>query len=266
MTTDRTIELAEKLLPHLVKAANQRQTPTYKELADKIGVHHRYMRYILGYIRDEICLARGLPLLTCIVVNDSTKLPGDDWLPEGTTHLSKEEYRQKFELFRDQVFSFKGWNDLLKELDLDLLEADAGSLQEQGIEYAKFLEKYGVPEETEEHRDLKEYVAHHPEKINVLHPESIEMDRLFITGDRADIVFQRSPNEWTIIEIKEDDLRELNLGVYQLEKYRALLKAEVGQGNQVYVDAYLVANHIPREIVVLAARLKIICKNIKINS
>lgn len=262
MTTERTIEFAEKLLPHLVKAANQRQTPTYKQLADKIGVHQRYMRYLLGYIRDDICIPQGLPLLTCIVINEATKLPGDDWLPEGTTLLSGNEYRQKFELFRDQVFSFKGWNDILKNLDLELIEADPGSLQEQGIEYAKFLERYGIPEETKEHRDLKDYVANNPVKIGLYQPKSMDMDHLFITGDRADIVFQNTVDSWTLIVIKEEALRELILGVYQLVKDRALLSAEIGQGNNVQIDALLVANHIPFDIVVLAGKFNIRCKNV----
>ena len=104
MTTPLTIERANILLPYLVQAAQKRQTPTYGELAKKAGFHHRGMSLVLGYIRDEICASRNLPMLTAIVANKQTGLPGDDWLPEGTGNLSPAEYRHEFEKYRDLVF------------------------------------------------------------------------------------------------------------------------------------------------------------------
>ncbi|WP_292387616.1 hypothetical protein [Methanosarcina sp. UBA5] len=114
----KSIENANLALPYLVYSAKWKETLTYKELAGKINSHPRALSYMLGYIRDEICRKRELPMLSVIVVNSETRLPGDDFLPEGTANLSKEEYEEKFIELRDEVFKYSKWDELLKELDL----------------------------------------------------------------------------------------------------------------------------------------------------
>ncbi len=118
MPSEYQLETAPLLLPHLVRAAQRRETPTYGELGKAIGRHHRPIRHVLGYIRDDIVLPRGLPMITAIVVNDNTRLPGDKFLPEGTEDLTEEEYKHEFEVHRDRVFDYGGWDDLLEELGL----------------------------------------------------------------------------------------------------------------------------------------------------
>jgi len=76
------------------------------------------VRFLLGYIRDEICLKRDLPLLNVIVVKKDTKLPGVSFLPEDTSHLTAEEYRRRFEDLRDEVFAYAEWDALLRDLGL----------------------------------------------------------------------------------------------------------------------------------------------------
>lgn len=259
MTTELIKEYGNRLLPYLVQAAKTRKTPTYGELADKIGIHHRVMSKVLAYIRDDICIPRGLPLITCIVVNQGTGLPGDNWLPQGTSHLTSEEYRQEFERFRDQVFAYKGWDSLLKELDMTPLEPTVESLDERGRTYSEYIERTGGGE-SEEHRRLKEYIAAHPEAIG-LEPESAaQMEYLFVAGDRADIVFGTGPDAWVVVEIKNGEIGELVKGVYQAIKYRALLQAEKGHGNSCPVDTFLVAYEIPSDISFFAAKFGIRCR------
>lgn len=48
------------------------------------------LSYPLGFIRDKICIARGLPWLNAIVVNGTTWYPGHSFLPEGTTIDDKD--------------------------------------------------------------------------------------------------------------------------------------------------------------------------------
>lgn len=263
MTTDLTIDYGEKLLPHLVHAARIRKTLTYGELAAKIGVHHRALRYPLGYVRDDICIKRGLPLITCIVVNDGTHLPGREWLPEGTSHLTDEEYKKAFEKFRDQVFAYKGWDALLNELELSPVDPTIEDLDERGRAYSEILERSGSTGEGEDHRRLKEFVAAHPEAIG-LEPESAaQMEYLFIADDRADIIFGTGPDAWAVVEIKNGEIGELVKGVYQAIKYRALLQAEKGHGNSCQVNAILVAYEIPADISFFAAKFGIRCRIIR---
>ena len=124
MTTQKMIDYAELALPYLVHFAKTRRTVTYGQLSGLIGVHWRTATYWLGHIRDD-CSWRGLPLLTAIVVNKQTRLPGTDWLPEGTENLSSEEYRKRYEDEKARVFSYSGWDNLLQELGIPPLSLEA---------------------------------------------------------------------------------------------------------------------------------------------
>ena len=116
--TNNARDNAYRALPHLVYYAHLQETITYGELGRRIGIHHRPVRFLLGYIRDEICIRRELPLLNVIVVNKYTELPGESFLREGTIHLTNEEYRRRFEELRDEVFAYVGWDTLLIDLGL----------------------------------------------------------------------------------------------------------------------------------------------------
>lgn len=103
-------------LPHLVDAAKRRELITYKQLASKVGCHHRALSYPLGYIRDDICRVRGLPMLTAIVINQGLKHPGDSWLPEGAHQLPPSQNRLRFEAECERVFACQEWDKLLDEV------------------------------------------------------------------------------------------------------------------------------------------------------
>ena len=118
MVTDRTIDVAHLLLPHLVSCAKMKKTITYKELADKIGVHHRTIFHPLGYIRDEICDKQNLPLINVLVVKKDDHLPGDKFLSGGTRSFSDSEFENEFEKNKTDVFSYTKWDDLLRNLGL----------------------------------------------------------------------------------------------------------------------------------------------------
>ena len=112
MVTDRTIDVAHLLLPHLVSCAKMEKTITYGELADKIGVFHMTTFRPLGYIRDEICAKRKFPLINVLVVNKNTGLPGVGYRSGGTISLVE------FEKVKTDVFSYTKWDDLLSKLGL----------------------------------------------------------------------------------------------------------------------------------------------------
>ena len=118
MVTDRTITVAYLLLPHLVSHAKMGETITYKEVADKIGVHYRTISHPLGYIRDDICDKQNLPLINVLVVRKDNNLPGDRFLSGGTKSLSDSEVKYKFEKKKADVFSYTKWDDLLRNLGL----------------------------------------------------------------------------------------------------------------------------------------------------
>jgi hypothetical protein len=118
MATELTIERSNFILPHLVQCAKSGSTITYGELGAKIDVHHRVLTLPLGYLRDDICIPRDLPLITALVVNTKSRMPGGNWLPEGTGHLSPDEYHREFVKYRDKAFACDAWDALLEALGL----------------------------------------------------------------------------------------------------------------------------------------------------
>lgn len=73
------IARAYEAWPILVDVAIKNTTITYGELAKKLGIHHRAIRYVLGVIQDY-CLGEKLPPLTIVVVNQSEGMPGDGFI------------------------------------------------------------------------------------------------------------------------------------------------------------------------------------------
>jgi putative restriction endonuclease len=61
-------ERASCAWPVLTGEASRGGTHTYKQLGERIGIHHRAVRLVLGVIQDY-CLQEGLPPLTILVVN-----------------------------------------------------------------------------------------------------------------------------------------------------------------------------------------------------
>ena len=160
------------------------------------------------------------------------------------------------------MFAYKGWDALLKELDLPSVEPTFENLDDRGRAYTEYLERAGYGE-SEDHLKMKEYVAVHPEAIGLPAYSASQVEYLFVAGDRADIVFGTGPDAWAVVEIKNGEIGELVKGVYQAIKYRALLQAEKGHGISVQVDAYLVAEAIPSEISFFAAKLGVRCRIIR---
>jgi putative restriction endonuclease len=74
------VERAYRAWPILVDTAvDGARTLTYGELADKLWIHHRAIRYILGVIQNY-CLEHELPPLTILVVNAKTGTVGEGFI------------------------------------------------------------------------------------------------------------------------------------------------------------------------------------------
>jgi hypothetical protein len=261
MPTAYQIETTRLLLPHLIRAAKRRETPTYGQLGNAIDRHHRTIPDVLGYIRDEICQPRDLPLINAIVVNKNSRLPGESFLPEGTSNLTPQQYRQRFQDLRDEVFAYAGWDDLLEELGLTPIRKTPEDLNEEGREYSKLLARRGGSGESEAHVLLKNYVADNPAILGLATHRPGITEFLFVSGDRCDAVFDLSPAGYAVVEVKDGEhAGELVRGIYQAIKYRALMMAEKGQGEEYPVRAFLVAYEIPSEIVNYARRFGVACK------
>ncbi|MDY0088464.1 MAG: hypothetical protein RBS78_07955 [Coriobacteriia bacterium] len=90
-TWDAAPKNSELLWSHLIDLASKMRVESYGEVAAAIGAHEgRTIAPVsltrpLGFIRDEICLARGYPLINALVVNADSWRPGDCFLPAGVS-------------------------------------------------------------------------------------------------------------------------------------------------------------------------------------
>lgn len=123
--------------------------------------------------------------------------------------------------------------------------------------------KYGSGGEGEGHRRLKYYVKEHPEEFGIKNFAGVEIERVFITEDCADVVFncidKRGKESNTVVEIKTEGADAVR-GVNQALKYRVLLCAEKRIPlNAANVKALLIAWSISKEVESLAKLYGIRC-------
>lgn len=197
----RTEELARLILPHLIRAAREGQIITYGDLGRCIGSHHRPLRYALGFIRDQLCIPKGLPMLNVLVVNKDTELPGESFLAGGTAHLSDQQYEVRFQEERARVFPHDGWENLLQSLGLKPINPSPDQLDEEAIGFIKYESRRGDGGESALHRDLKLYVARHPACLG-LTPRAYWTEYPFPSGDECDVVFELDSHSSAVVEVK----------------------------------------------------------------
>lgn len=101
---------SQAVFEYLKDRAEKMRTATYGEVADAIGLaENREIAPVslarpLGFIRDEICIPRGLPWLNALAVNAKTGLPGDSFLPAGVEFAEAERI-----LWRGVVLAVLGY-------------------------------------------------------------------------------------------------------------------------------------------------------------
>ena len=84
------IAAAGVLWPLLTKAAAQRQTVTYSDLAPAISTNPLSVGYALGPIQDH-CLRESLPPLTSLVVHKEDQLPGSGFIAGRPGELAADQ-------------------------------------------------------------------------------------------------------------------------------------------------------------------------------
>jgi hypothetical protein len=108
------------------------------------------------------------------------------------------------------------------------------------------LRKYGGGGEDKAHRELKEWIADHPDVLALTDVSSVTVEHPFASGDVADLVFAHKSGIYTVVEIETTTpLPE----AHQAIKYRALLCAKHGFPlDSENVRAIVVAWSIPSNV------------------
>jgi hypothetical protein len=149
------------------------------------------------------------------------------------------------------------------ELGLTPIPKTLEDLNKEGREYSKLQERRRGKGEGKVHRLLKNYVANNPAVFNLDAQKPGKTEFLFISGDRCDVVFDLGQAGFAVVEVKDGEhYVELVRGIYQAVKYRALMIAEKGQGEDYPVRAFLIAHKMPDYIEQLGSRFDIDCRRV----
>lgn len=86
---------------------------------------------------------------------------------------------------------------------------------------------FGTGGEGDEHKSIKDYLAHHPETIGIKGVKSYKLEYDLLSGDRLDVYFECSRNKHFAIEVKPSFSTdaEITRGIFQCIKYKAVMDA-----------------------------------------
>lgn len=243
---------ARTVLPLIVWCAKNGKTITYGRLDSEIvnrGWGHHVMAVQYGYPAGAIGSAlietgeewaESIPPLNALIVNQSTKLPGDgvNWYLERyhkpeqhVDDMTIDEKRAIVEEIHADIFAYEYWDDLLEEYELtpiiDGLEEENNHGDENEISKPS-KGGWSTESESEEHRNLKQFIANNPKVVGLKKKSNKGIiEYLFPSADKADVVFQNE-SKYLGVEVKSiiSNDNDINRGIFQCVKYQALLRAE----------------------------------------
>lgn len=226
-----TEKLAALILPILVRQAKAKKTITYLALGKEVNANpHTQIPRALGIIGHTLSdplyfqeMGDNPPPINVCVVNQKTGEPskGVDlfvkmWRPNyyNMDHSEAMKYALK------ECFSYPNWDKVLEKLKLEPRTAFGDLIEASAHNYS------GGGGEGPEHKDFKDYVRKHPEKLhlskNMISSSEFELK----SGDRLDVVFE---NDKMIVGVevksKISQPEDIQRGLFQAVKYQAVLTA-----------------------------------------
>lgn len=197
----------------------------------------------MGHLLDNLPTKdwpERIPHLQSLVVTKADKLPGDGlqaFYPD-YPNLPDEKKRDYVNAEYQKVFQFgHRWLDVLAQLGLNPPDGMVPSVKTSSGLYNPYG-KDGSPE----HQAIRDYILKNPESVKVKSPDRVYAEYKFKSNDAVDVIAFEA-NMLHVIEVKssrsgDDDIER---GIYQGVKYRALLQAEEFlEGRKLPVRAVLV--------------------------
>ena len=115
--------------------------------------------------------------------------------------------------------------------------------------------------ESESHKQIKTFVAAHPEAVGLAASAVSEVEHGFLSGDMVDVWFKLGRDRGSVVEVEVSGAQDLLIGVHQAIKYRALAAVELGVlalGPSPEVDAAVAAHAVDyREAQELAVKYQV---------
>ena len=221
---------ARRALPLLVRQAKAEGPPiSYGNLAEELCMPNaRNLNFPLGSIGASLQLLRekwedNIPRIQVLVVNKNTGLPGKGIVPFLEIDV---DFPDQVKAEQARVYAYPRWDDVLRELNLNPPPPNPTLVEMT----PKLRSGRRGGSESEEHKQLKKYVRHHPESLGIRHKstDATPGERRLLSGDFLDVFF-KSRQRWTAVEVKsaKSDKGDHVRGVFQCVKYEAVMEAEI---------------------------------------
>lgn len=247
-TTERLqTEGLEPAFQLLLSGASRGQRVPYRKVADhlerELGIPRVFPTHVggvAGALMSRIWeVDENAPPINLLVVN------GDDWEPgsggDGFLKtwfgLSAAELRrgreEHVQAAINEVRAFERWPEVYRSL------FGQDYVPDPALQIGDKFEPDGQPDnpsysnggpESEEHRNLKTFVRKNPVKVGVKGAvSSARVEVRLLSGDKMDVEFLVGASRWglEVKSIRSSDA-DLERGIYQCVKYRAVMIAESG--------------------------------------
>lgn len=273
----------EPTLELLLRGVEEGQRVTYGTIADHLAeklnipkVFSTHIGSVAGSLMNRIHADfPHAPLINMLVVNVYNWEPGDggdeflaEWfgLSENQLLRSRERYVQQA---INEVKAFKEWPEIYTSIFGKPLVSGRRSedYEPDGQGDNPRFGKFGP--ESEDHKRLKKHIRDNPRKIGIKARVSrAKNEAPLLSGDRMDVEFLVGARRIGV-EVKSwrSGNADLERGIYQCVKYRAVMIAECGFGaDEADCEAVLVTEReLPSALASLARQLKVKWHCIKVN-
>lgn len=217
-------------LPILVRQAKIQQPIYYSDLAAEIGMPNpRNLNYVLGAIGNDL-LKLGkmwqmkIPGIQALVISKEDEMPGDGFYGfldiNDFKALSRTQQMAVIRTLLNDIFVFKRWDEVLRELNLP-----QASLTPPGVLERTRKMAFGAGE-SQAHMDMKRLIYEKPELVKVRSYLEKHQEFIFESADKLDVLLIGRKG-WTGVEVKPANapVDDIARGLFQVIKYQALIEA-----------------------------------------
>jgi hypothetical protein len=261
-------KIAPLAFPIMIQRAREGRPITYEDLAAEIQRRYKIQQQfrksaygapvgLVGHKLEELGKVWGvlLPPLNTIVINKNKKCAGIGGDPLLKNYLNAKGQRfiekRRTELHRvarEIVFDYgERWVEVAEAFGAPILKPAYGSAR-TGRPIKPIKPGGGGGEETPEHRNLKAWVRANPSFLKRFGEfEQGKTEYPLSSGDRVDVHFGNLARRLAV-EVKPSHAPKIELqrGIYQVVKYRAVMRAEQEAGLLVQqAQAVLVTTTVP---------------------
>lgn len=240
---------ARQMFPLLVWCAKHGVRITYGQLDRELqrrSLGHHVTVVVYGHpagaigdtcLELEAKLGEKIPPLNAIVVNKDTGIPGTGCDYYLATYLNKSPQSRITDAQRlsmaeetmEEVWRFQKWDEVLQLCGLNPTLENIPGLSIETVRQAPRRSGWSTEGESKEHQSLKEWVAKNPRVLESRIPFGPgTTEWMFASADRADVMFEHEEGAMAVeVKSTRSNSADLERGIYQCVKYRALLRAEL---------------------------------------